>query len=440
METVQSFPKILLVGRTNVGKSTLFNRLVQEKKSIVFEREGVTRDYIQETITWNDKTFDLIDTGGLVFGRHVDDIQKKVQEKVMPLLEKASLILFVCDVKNGLVEEDTIIARALHKAKRPVILLLNKADNQSKLEENQPDFYKLGFSEMLPASAIHGIGIGTLLGRIVDHVEDPIEGKVEKPQYKVVIVGKPNAGKSSLMNLLINQERSIVSDIAGTTREAIESSIYYCSDLIQMVDTAGVRKKRNVTDDLESLMVKSSMEAVRTADIVLMMIDASQGHISDQELKLLFYAYEQKKIMLILFNKSDLLDEYSRTTLEQSLEEYDFILKKIPQIWTSCLTKRNVNKVLNEVKTLWERCQQVFNSTEVNEIVQNELATKPLYHTKIALRVFKIRVIKGSIPTFVLHVNHPAWFGDSEQSCIENILRKHFDLRGCPIQLSIRKV
>jgi GTP-binding protein len=207
-----------------------------------------------------------------------------------------------------------------------------------------------------------------------------------------------------------------------------------------MVDTAGVRKKRNVTDDLETLMVKSSMEAVRTSDVVLMMIDASQGQISDQELKLLFYAYEQKKIMLILFNKSDLVDEYARVTLEQSLDEYEFILKKIPQIWTSCLTKRNVNKVLNEVKTLWERCHQEFNSTEVNEIVQAELATKPLYHTKIALRVFKIRVIKASIPTFVLHVNHPAWFGDAEQSCIENILRKNFDLRGCPIQLSIRKV
>lgn len=440
METVQSFPKILLVGRTNVGKSTIFNRLVQEKKSIVFEREGVTRDYIQETITWNDKTFDLIDTGGLVFGRHVDDIQKKVQEKVMPLLEGASLILFVCDAKNGLVGEDTIIARALHKSKRPVIVLLNKADNQPKLEENTPDFYQLGFPEMLPTSAIHGIGIGTLLNRIVDHVGDPLEGELEKPQYKVVIVGKPNAGKSSLMNLLIKQERSIVSDIAGTTREAIESNIYYCSDLIQMVDTAGVRKKRNVTDELETLMVKSSMEAVRTADIVVMMIDASQGQISDQELKLLFYAYEQKKIMLILFNKSDLLDEYTRQTLEQSMEKYNFILKKIPQLWTSCLTMRNINKILNEIKTLWERCKQEFNSTEVNEIVQGELAHKPLYRAGNALRLFKIRVIKGTIPTFVLHVNHPAWFGESELACIENILRKHFDLRGCPIQFSVRKV
>lgn len=440
METVQSFPKILLVGRTNVGKSTLFNRLIQEKKSIVFEREGVTRDYIQETITWNDKTFDLIDTGGLVFGRHVDDIQKKVQEKVMPLLSQAALILFVCDAKNGLVEEDTIIARTIHKTKRPVIILLNKADNQHKLEENRPDFYQLGFDEMIPTSAIHGIGIGTLLNRIIEHVGEPLEIGIERPHYKVVIVGKPNAGKSSLMNILINQERSIVSDIAGTTREAIESNIYYCSDLIQMVDTAGVRKKRNVTDELETLMVKSSMEAVRTADIVLMMIDGSQGQISDQELKLLFYAFEQKKIVLILFNKTDLLDEYTRETLEQSMEEYHFILKKIPQLWISCLTKRNVNKILDEIRILWDRCKQEFNSTEVNEIVQNELVHKPLYHSRIALRVFKIRVIKGTIPTFVLHVNHPAWFGESELGCIENILRKHFDLRGCPIQFSVRKV
>lgn len=439
METVQSFPKILLVGRTNVGKSTLFNRLIQEKKSIVFEREGVTRDYIQETVTWNDKTFDLVDTGGLVFGRHIDDIQKKVQEKVLPQLESASLILFVCDVKNGLVEEDLVIARTLHRTKRPVIVLLNKADNSQKLEENTPDFYRLGIDEMIPVSAIHGIGIATLLGRIIDHVGEP-GCEIEKPSYKVVIIGKPNAGKSSLMNLLINEERSIVSDIAGTTREAIESNVYFCNDLVQMVDTAGVRKKRSVTDDLESLMVKSSMEAVRTSDIVLLMIDASQGTISDQELKLLFYAFEQKRVTLVLFNKIDLLDEYSRNTLEQCIEDYKFIFKKIPHMWISCLTKRNVHKILNEIKTLWERCQQEFNSSRVNEIIQEELQKKPLYHSRIALRVFKIRVIKGAIPTFVLHVNHPAWFGESELGCIENILRKHFDLHGCPIQFSVRKV
>ena len=437
---MQSFPKILLVGRTNVGKSTLFNRLIQEKKSIVFEREGVTRDYIQETVTWGDKTFDLIDTGGLVFGRHVDDIQKKVQEKILPQLQQAALILFVCDVKNGMTEEDLVIARTLHRSKRPTIILLNKADNKPRLEENMPDFYQLGFKEMLPVSAIHGSGIGDLLNRIIDHVGEPLEGEVEKPRYRVSIIGKPNAGKSSLMNLLIKQERSIVSEVAGTTREAVESIIYNCNDLVQMVDTAGVRKKRNVTDDLETLMVKSSMEAVRTSDVVLLMIDASQGKISDQELKLLFYAFEQKRITLVLFNKVDLLDEYSREMLEQSMDEYKFILKKIPHIWISCLTKRNVSKIFTEIKTLWDRCQQEFSSSEVNEIVQEELLKKPLYHSKMALRVFKIRFIKRAVPTFVLHVNYPGWFGESELGCIENILRKNFNLRGCPIQFSVRKV
>jgi GTP-binding protein len=440
MENTVSYPKVLLVGRTNVGKSTLFNRLAQEKKSIVFEREGVTRDYIQELITWNDKTFDLIDTGGLVFKKSADQIQQKVQEKVLLLLEQAAIILFVCDAKNGLTQEDKIIARALHKTKKPVTVLLNKADNQVLFDENFSDFQSLGFQEMIATSGIHGIGIGTVLNLIVDRIPEPTEGAPETPRYNIVIIGKPNTGKSSLMNLLINHERSIVSDIAGTTRESIKENIYFCSDLIQVVDTAGVRKKSSVNDDLEILMVKSSMESIRMADIVLVMIDASQGKISDQELKLLFYAYEQKKIVIVLFNKTDLLTDYSRLMLDQSIQEYEFVLRKLPQLWISCLTKKNIEKILGEIRRVWNRCQQEINSTEVNEVVQEALLTKPLYHSGFQLKLFKIRTIKGPVPTFVLHVNHPSWWGDSQLGCIENILRKTYDFRGCPIQFSIRKV
>ncbi len=435
MSTLLSPPKVLLVGRTNVGKSTLFNRLTQQKLSIVFEREGVTRDYLQELISWDSKTFALIDTGGFSFAKNQDDIGKRVQEKVVELLSYASLILFVCDGKNGLTQEDIKIAQILRRSNKPVFLLINKADNMHGMEEHMPEFYKLGFETVIPVSGIHGIGIATLLNGIVEAIPLPVEHEEKAPSYNVALIGRPNVGKSSLMNLLIEHERSIVSPIAGTTREAISDTTYYCNDLIQVTDTAGVRRSRNVDDDLEQLMVKSSLQAVREANLVLIMVDASEGKIADQELKLLFYAYEQQKMVVVIFNKIDLLNEYTNSTLEQSIAEYEFILKKIPQIWISCLTHRNVGKIFAEIQNVWQRCNQKFNPVEVDEIVKNGLASMHLYHTGQELKLKKIRPLEGRIPTFLLKVNHPEWFGPSQLSCIENILRKHYDLKGCPIHL-----
>lgn len=437
------YPKVLLVGRTNVGKSTLFNRLVGDKKSIVFEREGVTRDHVHEIITWDDRTFDLVDTGGLSFDKHLkDDIWDRVQEKVMALLVQADLIFLVCDGKNGMTDEDRVVARMLHKSGRQLFLLVNKADNVNAMEENLPEFNALGIKTIIPVSAIHGIGIATLLDAIVKNISVPEQTEIPLPDYKVAIIGKPNVGKSSLMNLLIKQERSIVSDVPGTTREAISENIYYCRNLVEITDTAGVRRKARVTDDLEELMVKSSFQAVRDSNIVLVMLDASMGEISAQELKLLFYAFEdERKPIIVVFNKLDLItDEYTRKTLESNLSEYNYILRKIPQVWTSCLTKKNVWKILHEIKKVWKRCNQEFNTTEVDEFVKSELLNKPLYHSSIQLRLFKIRHVKASVPTFILHVNHPEWFETSELGCIENILRGRYDLQGCPVRLIARRV
>jgi len=434
------YPKVLLVGRTNVGKSTLFNRLTDEKKSIVFEREGVTRDYIHEVITWGDKTFDLVDTGGLTFKKHDDIIWKRIQEKVMALLNSAAIILFVCDGKHGFSDEDRVIATILHKTHKPVFLLINKCDNTGAYEDNLPEFYQLGFKTILPVSAVHGKGVSALLSLITETLTEEAPAEIATPAYKVVIIGKPNVGKSSLMNLLINQERSIVSNIAGTTREAVTETLYHCSDLVQLTDTAGVRRQARVTDDLEELMVKSSLSAIRDADIVLVMMDASEGQVSDQELKLLFYAYEQRKMVIAIFNKVDLITEYTRTLLEQSLKEYEFILCKIPQIWTSCITHKNVSKIFDEIQKVWHRATQHFKSTYVDDVVKEALTKIPLYHTGIQLKLFKIRHVKATIPTFVLHVNHPLWFGQKELGCIENILRRNFDLKGCPIQFSLKEI
>jgi GTP-binding protein len=442
METHIKYPKVLIVGRMNVGKSTLFNRLTEQKRSIVFEYEGVTRDYVQEVVSYDDKSFLLVDTGGLSFQKQKDEIGHRVQEKVLSLLSEADLLLFIVDGKNGMTEEDGHIARILRRTSKPVLLIVNKADNTRAMEENLPEFYSLGFDELIPVSSIHATGITKLFEAIAKHIQVPVVEQKQRPHYKVAILGRPNVGKSSLMNLLIQHERSIVSSVAGTTREAISELAFHCNDLIQLTDTAGVRRSRKIDDDLEELMVKSTMQAVRDADIVLIMIDSSEGKIADQELKLLFYAYEQQKMLIALFNKTDLLeqDDYKRTTLDQSIDEYQFIFKKIPTLWISCATKKNVAKIFDEIQRVWQRAHQPINNLEVDEIVKKELLNKPLYHTELELKVFRVKAIEGaSIPTFTLLVNHPLWFGPTEKGCIENILRKHYDFTGCPIHLITTK-
>lgn len=441
MNSISGYPTVLIVGRTNVGKSTLFNRLAQEKKSLVFSRSGVTRDAISTPMNWAGKKFTLIDTGGMTFGKHEDVLQKKVQEKVMALLQTGELILFVCDGTTGLTYEDQEIARILHRTGKKIIVLINKADNTSIIQQTIFEFNRLGIPDLLPVSGIHGIGIADLLEKIVAELPIITEEQEEATEgYRITIIGKPNVGKSSLMNILVGHERSIVSPIAGTTREALAETITQEDCLITLIDTAGVRRKRSVDDPLEELMVKSSMEAIRTSDTVILMIDASEGTVSDQELKLLFYAYEEKKNLLVIFNKSDLQTEWSRERLADCLKDYHFIFKKIPVLTISCVTKKNCFKIFDELNKIRARAQQVINSTDLNTLVQEALKHKPLYHCKQPLKLFKIRVVPGSSPTFVLHVNHPEWFDAAALGCIENIIRDSFDLKGCPLIFRVQRV
>lgn len=434
-----SFPKVLLVGRTNVGKSTIFNRLVGDKVSIVLEREHVTRDYLSEPVTWDNKTFELVDTGGLSFSRGLDEITQKIQQKVLNLLNEAAVILFICDAKHGINDEDRKIAKTLHKTGTPVFVFLNKADNTTAYHENMSAFYALGFKDIFPVSAIHGTGIGDMLDLIIENLPDRKAEEVDEPTHKIAIIGKPNVGKSSLMNELVKQERSIVSDVAGTTREAINQNVFYYSDLLQLTDTAGVRKKARIDDNLEELMVKSSLSAVRQADTVILMIDASQGRITDQELKLLFYAYENKKMMLIILNKIDLLDDYNELMLRQSLEENRFIFDKIPQLKTSCITMKNVGKVFAELEKIWTRANQKIDAIELNEIMHAALERKKLFHKTIPLSIHKVIQLNAKTPTFLLSVNIPEHFGESELKCIENILRENYDFKGCAIKFVLKK-
>jgi GTP-binding protein len=442
---LSTYPNVAIVGRTNVGKSTLFNRITRGKQSIVFAREGVTRDYIQEIVTWNDKSFNLIDTGGLPLTRHADQILEEVEQSVLSIIENADLILFVCDGKNGLIEQDRKLAKILHKTKKPVFLVLNKSDNITAFQEHEHEFYALGFKPFFPISAVHGTGVNDLLDAVTEIIEtrpSSLKAKIEPPSYKITILGKPNVGKSSLLNLLVKEQRAIVSEVAGTTREAITQKIAFHKDVIQLTDTPGVRRKAKITDPLEQIMVKSALQAVRAADIVLVMIDSTQGHLADQELKLLFYAYEEKKSIILLLNKTDILDETKKDTLNYDMKRYDFFMQKIPIIWISCKTEKNIGRVFKEIQKAQIRRQQKFDGEKVNELLKSAFIKKPMYHKRQLLKLLNVKSIKTerSVPTFVLYVNYPQWFGPTQLGFIENQLRKKYDLLGCPIQFILQKV
>lgn len=449
MKRLKKTHKVLLVGRTNVGKSTLFNRILGKLTSIVFDQEGVTRDYIEEEVSWKDRPFTLVDTGGLSFKKVKKQnketrIQSYIQENVIDLVAKGHVLFFVCDGKNGLTLEDQRIAKILHKTKRPVILLVNKADNSNALAENMHEFNKLGFDTIIPVSAIHATGINEALNAAVETLEQypPQIEEDTNSSYNIAIVGRPNVGKSSLMNLLTKRQRSIVSDIAGTTREAISEKVFFADDLLQITDTAGIRKKSRVDEPLESLMVKSSLSSIRTADVIILVIDVTEGKIADQELKLLFYAVEQHKPLIILYNKVDLVenDSYTLDQFLQSMDKYNFILKKFPPIAVSCLTQKNVHKIFGQIQKVLDRCKQDIDSVTLDETIKNALARKPLYHKRVLLKLLKIKQNPSEVPSFTLYVNFPEWFGPTQLGFIENTLRKNYDFQGCPIRFTTQKV
>lgn len=434
-----SVAKIVLVGRTNVGKSTIFNRLVKGGNSIVFDRSGVTRDHIQDYVSWKGQTFELIDTGGLVAKRERDNIASLLTDKIMHTLSEAHLIVFVGDGKVGPTALDREIARRILREKKETLALVNKCDSSQMAENIMGEFYQLGFKNIMPMSAVHGRGVSELLDYFVEHVPT---GKLRRKEAdcSVVLLGKPNVGKSSLLNLLLRQERSVVSPEAGTTREAIREQLTFYDQAIELVDTAGVRRKRKVDDPLESLMVKSSLAAMRMADIVLLMVDASEERLLDQELKLLFYALEHKKCVVLLFNKVDLLDDIARERLNFNLLEYQFILKKIQRINISCTEVKNIGKIMQAVQAVWKRCQQSIDPSDLDENIKSALIKKPMYSRNELLKVRKIRPLKAAVPTFAVHVDDPAAVNESHVGYLENILRKKYDFTGCPVVLVFRKI
>lgn len=431
--------RVVLVGRMNVGKSTLFNRLSNQVKSITLDYAGVTRDFIKETIEWNKRTFELIDTGGVSLRKTEDPLLQEVRARAMSQLEQATVVLFVLDGKVGLLPEDREIAKLLHQKGKHVIAVVNKAD-AAVSKEHAHEFERLGFS-VISISAQHGSGIADLLSAIVDAVGKPTTIVAEpEPRYRVVLLGKPNVGKSSLMNLLVKQDRSIVSDIAGTTREAIAEQVTFYQEELEIIDTPGLRRQRSVKEEIEDLMVRSSLRSVDKADIVLLLVDGSQGVLADQELKLAFYTFQERyKALIVLINKADLMDEFDTEELKHETELYQFLFTKIATLKISCKTEKNVGKVFPLVNEVWKRHSRKFSDEELTILFKSELEKRPLYHKTKPLELYRVKQVSTAPITLSLIVNTPDWFGSSQLSFFENCMRKSYDLRGVPVRFVLRK-
>ena len=431
---------VVIVGRMNVGKSTLFNRISSTVKSITLDYEGVTRDFIKEEVAWKDSLFDLIDSGGIHLRKSQDELFEKVRHKVLELVEQADVIIFMVDGTVGILPEDREIAAYLHKLKKPVIVAINKTD--SKLtQEHIHEFDRLGFALMVPLSAEHGKGIEDVMEAVVSSLPQHISRKAEEePLYRVMLLGRPNVGKSSLMNALVKDERSLVSDVPGTTREAVSEQIMFYSQAIEITDTPGIRRKRAVSGELEPLMVKSAFNALKKSDIIVLLIDGASHALVDQELKLAFYAFtDHYKALILLINKQDLMTEISEHDLGRSFEAYRHLIKKIPVLTISCKTEKNVGRVIPLIQKVWERFSQKLDDAELTRLFISSLTKKPLYAKTKLLRVYEVRQLRTAPITIELKVNEPLWFGESQLGFFENLLRSEYDLVGAPVKFVVNK-
>lgn len=436
---MNKYPRVALVGRMNVGKSTLFNRLSTSVRSMTLDYEGVTRDVLKDFVVWRDRTFELVDTGGIHMRKSQDPIFEKVRQKAINMVEESDVIVFVIDGSVGVTHEDREIAKFLRKLDKKVIVAYNKIDTAAA-QEHAYQAEQLGFSERVSLSSGHGTGINELLDAVV-HIL-PAGGALTtvETDLKVIFLGRPNVGKSSLMNALLKHERSIVSDIPGTTREAISERITFYQEHIQITDTPGIRRKRAISGELEPLMVKSALHALKNADIVVMLIDVTQADLVDQELKLAFYAFkEQHKGLILLLNKVDLMTEQMKADLDRALDFYSHLIKKIPVLSISCLSGKNVGKVLSLIHEVGERYKQQLPDEEINRLFISTLQRKPLMHNKKPLHVHEVWQQSKAPLTIVLRVNEPTWFGESQLGFFENLLRKEYNLLGTPVRFITKK-
>ncbi|MBP6892462.1 ribosome biogenesis GTPase Der [Candidatus Babeliales bacterium] len=428
--------KVVIVGRTNVGKSSLFNRIAPHVKSLTLDLEGVTRDMVTDFVTWNDVKFEIIDTGGIDLCKKSSDAMTcMVTDRVKKVLDQASVLLFVVDGQTGMTEKDMQIRKLLHTLGKPVIVLVNKVDSMHQ-DEMLNQFYNLGFDDVFAVSAVHSRNIADVLDDVVvKFATIKLSEKVidDTPEFKVALLGRPNAGKSSLMNLLLDQDFSIVSPVAGTTREALRKRIAFNKNVIELVDTAGVRKKNNVDTDLESMMVTNALQAAKRAHIVLLVVDVDEPELTAQELKLTSYAFDNGSAVIVLFNKQDLLDDYKKERLDSSLDQYKHFLNKLETINISCKTGKNIGKVLPAVQEVWQRYGMKLTDRYLTDLFVAAISKTPIFKNGQQIFLYKARQVGNAPMRIELVVKNVVIFEENHKAFFENVLRKAVDLKSVPV-------
>lgn len=434
-------PIVAIVGRPNVGKSTFVNRLVGSRHSIVDDLPGVTRDRIYFDVEWQNKFFTVIDTGGIIPGDE-DKIMLSIFDQAKIACEEADKIVFLVDGKDGVNPVDFDIANILRQSGKPVFLAVNKLDNpESYLMVN--DFYSLALGEPLGISALHGSGgVGDLLDLITEDFAREDETKPEEKNIKIAIVGRPNAGKSSIVNALLNEDRVIVSDVSGTTRDSIDSNIVYKEQKFTIVDTAGIRKKAKVDYGVEKFAVDRAIRSIRDCDVALLVIDAKEG-ISDQDKKISSIITESGKGLIIAINKWDLIEDKKANTINQfdkKLANEIPFLEFAPKIFISAKTKQRLNQIFDKAAEVYEQCTKRVSTGLLNKVVKELYALNPPTSVKgKKLKLLYATQAGVQPPTFVLFANNGDLLKDHYKRYIENKLREAFGFFGTPIRISVRE-
>ena len=433
-------PVVAIVGRPNVGKSTLFNRLTRTHLAIIEDYPGVTRDRLYQDAEWNNRVFTLIDTGGIEVNSE-DTILSKVRKQAQVAMEEADVIVFMCDIKAGVTIEDMEIAQMLRRTKKEVILAVNKVENFENTDDLY-EFYQLGLGEPYPISASHGMNTGDLLDRLMELLEQFDGDDYEPDIIKIAVVGRPNVGKSSLTNAILGQERSIVSNIPGTTREAIDTSFERNGQRYVIIDTAGMRRKSKVAETTtERYSVIRSLRAIDRSDAVLMVINAEEGLI-EQDKKIVGYAHEQGKAIILVVNKWDLIakDDKTASVMEKKIRSELLFLQYAPMIFVSAETKQRVTRILDLVNGAVEQNAMRVHTSILNEIVRDAMQLNPPPSDKgKRLKIYYVTQSGVKPPTFVFFVNEPELMHFSYERFLENKIRENFGFEGTPIRIVVKK-
>lgn len=432
-----SKPTVAIVGRPNVGKSTIFNRIVGERVSIVEDIPGVTRDRIYSSADWLTHEFNIIDTGGIDL--RDEPFLEQIRQQAEIAMDEADVIIFLVNGRDGVTVQDEQVARILFRAKKPVILAVNKIDNPD-MKPMIYDFYTLGMGEPYPISGAHGLGLGDLLDEVAKNFPEEDEGDYPDDVIKFSLIGRPNVGKSSLVNSFLGEERVIVSEVAGTTRDAIDTQYEYEDQPYVIIDTAGMRKKGKVYESTEKYSVLRALRAIERSDVVLVILNAEEG-IQEQDKKIAGYAHEAGKAVIIVVNKWDAIekDEKTMNVFSRKIKEHFLFLDYAPIMFVSAISGKRVHSILETIKKVNENHSRRIQSSILNEVIADAVAMNPAPSDKgQRLRLYYVTQVAIQPPTFVVFVNEPDLMHFSYERFLQNRIRESFDFEGTPLRLITR--